>query len=122
VLSGFATSDALIAKKPDLVERTMRAIYKGTATVKAQPQAAVDSMVKHGLDKGAAEFSAKEFVPGMLASGSVPRALQENELKLRGEMLGLAADKIPAPDHVFDYSFILKAAEQLKAEGWKPKS
>jgi hypothetical protein len=78
-------------------------------------------MVKHGLDKGAAEFSAREFVPGMLASGSVPRDLQVNELKLRGEMLGLAPNKIPAPEQVFDYSFILKAAEQIKAEGWKPK-
>jgi hypothetical protein len=99
----------------------MRAIYKGLATVKASQQAAVDAMVKHGLDKGAAEFSAKEFVPGMLASGSVPRELQENELKLRGDMLGLPPDKVPPPQQVFDYSFILKAAEELKAEGWKPK-
>jgi ABC-type nitrate/sulfonate/bicarbonate transport system substrate-binding protein len=121
VLSGFATSDALIAKNPGLVQRTMRAIYKGLATVKARPQAAIDAMVKHGLDKGAAEFSAREFVPGMLASGSVPRELQVNELRLRGEMLGLPPDKIPPPEQVFDYSFILKAAEQLKGEGWKPK-
>ena len=121
VLSGFATSDALIAKNPDLVRRTMRAIYKGTATVKASQQAAIDSMIKHGLDKGAAEFSAHEFVPGMLATGSVPRALQENELKLRGDMLGVQPNKIPAPEQVFDYSFILKAGEELKAAGWKPK-
>jgi hypothetical protein len=32
-----------------------------------------------------------------------------------------ANDKIPPPEQVFDYSFILKAAEQLKAESWKPK-
>jgi ABC-type nitrate/sulfonate/bicarbonate transport system substrate-binding protein len=121
VLSGFATSDALIAKNPDLIRRTMRAIYKGTTTVKASQQAAIDSMVKHGLDKGAAEFSAREFVPGMLAAGSVPRDLQENELKLRGDMLGLPPNKIPAPALVFDYSFIHKAAEELKAESWKPK-
>jgi ABC-type nitrate/sulfonate/bicarbonate transport system substrate-binding protein len=111
----------MIAKNPDLVRRTMRAIYKGLATVKARPQAAVDAMVKHGLDKGAAEFSAREFVPGMLASGSVPRDLQANELRLRGEMLGVAPEKIPAPEGVFDYSFILKAGEELKAEGWQPQ-
>ena len=99
----------------------MRAIYKGTSTVKAHPQAAVDSMVKHGLDKGAAEFSAREFVPGMLAAGSVQRELQENELKLRGEMLSLPPNKVLPPEQVFDYSFILKAAEELKAEGWKSK-
>jgi NitT/TauT family transport system substrate-binding protein len=122
VLSGFATSDALIAKNPDLVRRTMRAIYKGLATVKAQPQAAVDSMMTHGLDKGAAEFSAKEFVPGMLASGAVPRELQVAELKLRADMLSLPPDKVPPPEQVFDYSFILKAAAELKAAGWKPQS
>jgi len=57
----------------------------------------------------------------MLATGSVSRELQENELRLRGEMLGLPPDKIPAPELVFDYGFILKAAAELKAEGWKPK-
>jgi NitT/TauT family transport system substrate-binding protein len=121
VLSGFATSDALIAKNPDLVRRVMRALYKGVSTVKADPRVAVDSMVRHGLDKGAAEFSAREFVPGMLASGSVPRDMQENELRLRAEMLGIAPDKVPPPEQVFDYSFVLKAAQELKAEGWKPK-
>jgi len=121
VLSGFATSDALIAKNPGLVQRTMRAIYKGVSTVKASPQAAIDSMTKHGLDKGAAEFSAKHFIPGMLANGNVPRDIQARELKLRGQMLGVAPDKIPAPEQVFDYRFIIKAAEQIKAEGWKPK-
>jgi NitT/TauT family transport system substrate-binding protein len=121
VLSGFATSDALIAKNPDLVRRTMRAIYKGLSTVKASQQEAVTSMVKHGLDKGAAEFSAREFVPGMLASGSVPHDLQTNELTLRAEMLGVAENKIPKPEQVFDYSFIHKAAEELKEAGWKPK-
>jgi NitT/TauT family transport system substrate-binding protein len=121
VLSGFATSDALIAKNPDLVRRTMRAIDKGIATVKAYPAVAIDSMVKHGLDKAAAEFSAREFIPGMLASGSVPRELQENELRLRAEMLGVPADKVPPPERVFDYSFVLKAAQELKAEGWTPR-
>jgi len=58
----------------------------------------------------------------MLASGAVPREMQANELKLRGEMLGLPPDKVPPPERVFDYSFILKAAEELKAAGWKPKS
>jgi ABC-type nitrate/sulfonate/bicarbonate transport system substrate-binding protein len=121
VLSGFATSDALIAKNRDLVRRTMRAIYKGVSAVKAYPQVAVASMVKHGLTQSAAEFSAREFVPGMLASGTVPRALQEKELELRGDMLGVAKDKIPPASAVFDYSFIEKAAAELKAEGWAPK-
>jgi ABC-type nitrate/sulfonate/bicarbonate transport system substrate-binding protein len=121
VLSGFATSDALIAKNPDLVLRTMRAIYKGVSTVKAYPQVAIDSMVKHGLDKSAAEFSAMHFIPGMLATGTVPRDIQERELKLRGDMLSVPPDKIPPASAVFDYSFVEKAAQELKAEGWKPK-
>jgi len=120
VLSGFATSDALIAKNPDLVRRSMRAVFKGITKVKAEPQAAAASMVGHGLDRGAAEFSARELVPRMLASGSVPREVQENELKLRADMLGLAPGKIPPPSAVFDYSFIARAAAEVKAEGWKP--
>jgi NitT/TauT family transport system substrate-binding protein len=121
-LSGFATSDALIASKPDLVRRTMRAIYKGISQVKATPSAAADSMVKHGLDKSAADYSAKEFVPRMLATGTIPRDLQESELVLRADMLSVPKEKIPAPATVFDFSFVEKAAVELKKEGWKPKS
>jgi NitT/TauT family transport system substrate-binding protein len=121
-LSGFATSDALIASNPDLVRRTMRAIYKGISQVKATPAAASDSMIKHGLDKSAAEFSAGEFVPRMLATGVIPRDLQDNEIALRADMLSVAKDKIPTAKTVFDFSIVEKAAADVKAEGWKPKS
>ncbi len=120
VLSGFATSDALIAAKPDLVRRTMRAIFKGLSTVKAMREAAVESMVKHGLERAAAEFSAATFVPGMSATGVVSHEQQQEELLLRGAMLGVAKEKILAPAQVFDFGFIEKAAAELKEQGWKP--
>ncbi len=119
-LSGFATSDALIAKNPDLVRRTMRAIYKGISQIKATPHVASESMMKHGHEKAAAEFSEREFVPRMLATGTIPRDLQENELVLRADMLSVPKDKIPAPSGVFDFSFVEQAAVAVKAEGWKP--
>ena len=118
-LSGFATSDALITRNPDLVRRTMRAIYKGISQVKAMPAAATESMVKHGLDARAAEFSAKTFVPRMLPTGTMPRDLQDNEIALRADMLGVTREKIPPASGVFDFSFVEKAAVELKAEGWK---
>ncbi len=121
VLSGFATSDALIAKNPDLVRRTMRAIFKGLSQVKATPEAAADSMAKHGLEKGAAEFSARSFVPRMLPAGTVPRDVQDNELHLRADMLGVPKDQIPPAAAVFDFHFIEQAAAELKQAGWKPE-
>ena len=44
--SGFATSDALIQKKPDTVRKFLRASYRGFQEAFANPEAAADILVK----------------------------------------------------------------------------
>jgi hypothetical protein len=52
---------------------------------------------------------------GMLSPASAQR-----ELSVRGEILNVPADKIPAVASVFDFSVMKEVVEELHASGWKP--
>jgi NitT/TauT family transport system substrate-binding protein len=118
---GHATSDALIASNPDLVRRTMRALLKGLATVKSSRAVTIATLVKHGSTPDAAAASYDIFAPSLSPTAIVSDADQQFELKLRAHMLGISEDKVPPPAQFFDFSFVRKAADELKEEGWTPK-
>ncbi|HWE74767.1 MAG TPA: ABC transporter substrate-binding protein [Stellaceae bacterium] len=119
--SGIATSDALIKANPDLVLRVIRAAIKGIAYSKAYRDRAIASVMKHGTaDRKNAEADYAAFAPELSLTGTMPADGQQMELELRGQMLGLAKDKIAKPSDVFDFSFAEKAATQLKSENWSP--
>jgi NitT/TauT family transport system substrate-binding protein len=117
--SGIATSDAMIAQHPDIVRRAMRAALKGIALTKLARDQAIDSIVKHGADRQAAGVDYEATAPELTETGTMPEEDQAFELKLRGELLSVPAK--PVAD-VFDFSFVTKAAAELKAENWKPKT
>jgi hypothetical protein len=56
----------------------------------------------------------------MALDGTIAPEVQQNEVKLRGAMMDMAADKIMSPDKVFDFSFAQKANATLAAQGLKP--
>jgi NitT/TauT family transport system substrate-binding protein len=120
--NALATSDALIAKNPDLVRRAMRAVIKGMTVTKQNRDVAIAAAMKHGVkDRGAAEADYDGAVDDLSLTGTMPLKAQQIELKVRGQMLSLPQDKILPPNQVFDFSFAQKAAAELKAENWKPK-
>jgi len=116
--SGIATSDAMIAQHPDVVRRAMRAALKGIALAKAARETTIDSIVKHGADRDSAGVDYDATAPELTDTGTMPEDDQAFELKLRGELLGVPPKKVA---EVFDFSFVEKAAAELKAENWKPK-
>ena len=119
--SGIATTDALIKANPDLARRVIRAAIKGIAYSKAYRDQAIASVMSHGTtDRKNAEADYAAFAPELSLTGTMPAEDQQLELELRGQMLGLAKDKIAKPADVFDFSFAEKAAAQLKAENWRP--
>ncbi|HXE30125.1 MAG TPA: ABC transporter substrate-binding protein [Stellaceae bacterium] len=118
--SGIATSDAMIAQHPDVVRRAMRAALKGIALAKAARETTIDSIMKHGnKDRESAGIDYDATAPELTDTGTMPEEDQAFELKLRGELLGVPPKK---DADVFDFSFVKKAAAELKAENWKPKT
>ncbi len=119
--SGIATTDALIKSNPDLVLHVIRAAIKGIAYSKGYRDEAIESVMHHGTsDRKNAEADYAAFAPELSLTGTMPVDDQQLELELRGQMLGLAKDKIAKPADVFDFSFAEKAAAQLNAENWRP--
>lgn len=117
---GYATSDALIASNPDLVRRVVRALFKGLTVVKASRADTIASLAAHGATPDAAATSYDIFSPTLSPTAIVSDENQAFELKLRAHMLGIAEDKVPPPEQFFDFSFVKKAAAELRAAGWQP--
>ncbi len=119
--NALATSDALIAKNPDLVERMVTAILKGVRAVKASRAATIASLLKHGQSDAAAVGSEYDnLIASLTDSGTMPPDAQALDLALRAEMLGIQKDKVPQPAAVFDFSFAEKANAESAAAHWQP--
>jgi len=119
--NALGTSDALIAKNPDLVKRMVRAMLKGVLTVKASRAETIATLLKHGQSN--AEAIGTEYdnlIDSLTETGTIPKDAQALDVSLRAEMLGVAKDKAPPPSSVFDFSFAEKALAELKAAHWSP--
>jgi ABC-type nitrate/sulfonate/bicarbonate transport system substrate-binding protein len=119
--NGLATSDDLIKNKPDLVERFVRATRKGMIYARNNREESIQRFA--GYMKAKPEDLAGEYDllrTLMAVDGTIAPDVQQNEVKLRGAMMDMPADKIISPSQVFDFSFAQKVNAQLAAQGWKP--
>jgi len=119
--NGLATSDDLIKKNPDLVERFVRATRKGMIFTRNNREESIERFA--GYMKAKPEELASEYDvlrTLMALDGTIPADVQQNEVKLRGAMMDLPADKIMASSQVFDFSFAQKANADLAKAGWTP--
>jgi NitT/TauT family transport system substrate-binding protein len=97
--SGFATSDAMIEKKPDTVRKFLRASYRGFETAFANPEQAADIVVKMfpASDRAIALAQIKETADIM------------NDPQVRGQGLGyLREDRMASTLGFVDKAFDLK--------------
>lgn len=119
--NGLATSDEMIKTKPALVLRFVRATMKGMAYTRLNREASIARFVKdlRATPEGAAT-GYDQLHPLMAETATISKQAQATELSLRGDMLNVAADKLPPIAGVFDFSFAEKVSAQLKAEGWTP--
>ena len=119
--NGLATSDELIRSKPDLVLRFVRATVKGMTYTRLNREASIARFVKDlkATPEGAAT-GYDQLRPLMAETATISKEAQATELSLRGDMLNVAADKLPPIAGVFDFSFADKVAAEIKAEGWTP--
>jgi len=120
--NGLATSDAVIAKNPDLVTRFVRATRKGMIYARTNRDQAIDVFIRvmKASPNGAAT-GYDELRKVMAEDGTISEDAQKTEIALRGDMLDMKPDKLPPTSSVFDFSWAKKVNEELKASGWTPK-
>ena len=119
--NGLATSEALIQKNPDLVERFVVATRKGMIFARNNREESIKRFadyMKAKPEEVAGEYDILRTL--MAVDGTIPDDVQKNEVTLRGAMLNMPKDKIPPASDVFDFSFAKKANATLVTQGWKP--
>ena len=120
--NGLATSDALIARNPGLVERFVTAVVMGMREMKASRGATLAAMARYA--KNASEQTLAEALddttPTVLANAEAAPDEREFDLQLRGSMLKMPESALPPDNKVYDYSFVEKAIASLDKSGWKP--
>ena len=120
--NGLATSDKLIAEKPDLVMHVVRALLKGQTYMSSNREQAVAMIAKYAKTEEKDAASDYEHIqPAIAKDGTVSPEVEANEIVVRSEMMDIAAAQRLKPDAVFDFGPARKAIASLAASGWKPK-
>ncbi|MCF8477362.1 MAG: ABC transporter substrate-binding protein [Pseudolabrys sp.] len=121
--NGLAASDTLIAANPGLVERMLRGTLMAVQFIKSRREEALRILQNHApkLAPGVLSGALDETAATYLEDGMVSEAARKRQLAVRGEILEMPKDKIPAIDAVFDYSLVKQASERLQAAHWRPQ-
>jgi NitT/TauT family transport system substrate-binding protein len=119
--NGLATSDKLIAEKPDLVLRMVRALLKGQTYIRTNRAQAV-AMIAHyaKTEEKDAESDYDHIQGGIARDGTVPAPVQSEEIALRSEMVDMPPAQQMKAAAIFDFGPARKALADLNAKGWKP--
>lgn len=119
--NGLATSQALIDKNPDLVERFVTATRKGMIFARDNREESIKRFADYMKAKPEEVAGEYDILRTLMArDGTIGDDVQKNEVTLRGAMLDMPKDKVPPPSAVFDFSFAEKANAALAQQGWKP--
>jgi NitT/TauT family transport system substrate-binding protein len=121
-MSGIVTSEKEVTAHRDRAVKVTRAIRKGQTYMRSFADESVDIVHKR-VPKMAREAIRDDLdgsVEDQNVAGSMSMQAARKEIALRGELLGLAPDKIIAAEKVYDFSVVADADRSLQAVGWKP--
>ena len=121
-MSGIVTSEKEMSQNRPRAEKFMRALRKGYRYMREQRDGAVDIVHKR-IPKTAREAVADDLdgsVEDQNVAGFMSMDAARKEMAIRAELLGLAPDKIPEPEKVYDFALVQDVDRALGASGWKP--
>lgn len=121
VFNGLATSDRMIAEKPETVLKMVRALLKGQTYLRTHRAQAIAMIARYAKTEEKDAASDYDHVqPAIARDGMVGAEVQADEIALRSEMLDIPAEKVLKPQDVFDFSPAQRAAADLAKADWKP--
>jgi ABC-type nitrate/sulfonate/bicarbonate transport system substrate-binding protein len=120
-LAGLVTTTKEVTEHRDRAKKFLRAPRKGPLYMMAHPEETTDAIQKRvpGSPRAAILDDVKGSIEDMDEDGAMPVESAAKELQLRGELLGISADKMPEPRKVYDFSLVLEVNKELQATGWK---
>ena len=116
--TGLAASEDLIAKRPDLVRRFLRATVKGREFLKrnkVQSLALGKKYDKSPDDVRNADYDATMEM--MTADGMEDAETQKSDIDIAKRMLNIQKD-VPV-EQIFDFRFVREVYKELRETGWE---
>jgi NitT/TauT family transport system substrate-binding protein len=119
---GLASSAAELGENRDRAKRMLRALWKGTIYLQKNPAGTMEIVRRKlpNLTPQAIDFDYRGAIEDLDTDGVISREGQMRELAERAELLKVPADKVPAPEKVYDFSLIEAVKKELAASGWSP--
>jgi ABC-type nitrate/sulfonate/bicarbonate transport system substrate-binding protein len=113
------TTEQLMMSDRPLVEKFMRATLKGFFYAREQRAGTISILMRFLRAREDSVTQIYDVVrPGMTEDGTVSEDLQRRSFD---HIIGRAALKeAPRLENIFDYSWTVKARQDLQAKGWKP--
>ena len=121
--AGFAMAEKLIYGNPVLARKIVRAIVKGARYEKAfrsETVALVGKYQKPVAHPHASEVEYDHFMRAVTPDLTFANDLIASDLAVRAALIGLAKDKIPPVDKIYDFSIVRGVNAELDASRWKP--
>jgi ABC-type nitrate/sulfonate/bicarbonate transport system substrate-binding protein len=121
-MSGIVTSEKEVTANRDRAIKMTRAIRKGQTYMRTFPAESVEIVHKRipNISPDAIRDDLDGSVEDQNVAGSMSMTAAGKEIALRGELLGMAPDKIMPAEKVYDFSVVADADRALQAAGWKP--
>lgn len=123
VVGGTATSDKVLKDERPLAKRFLRALIEGRRLMAVDREAAIEATRKRNpkVPRAALEVAYQSWKLGATKDGTVPLAVQQQEIDVRADLLKIPEAQRPKPGQVFDFSLLDEINHELDAAGWKPK-
>lgn len=112
----------LIKSDPALIEKFVRATYKGFLYAKDNRSGTIPILARHIKIKD--DLAAKSYdlaKPAMTRDGTIDGESQKSALELVKKAEGIK-EPSPVSRSLFDFSFTQKIQGELKTNGWKPEN
>jgi ABC-type nitrate/sulfonate/bicarbonate transport system substrate-binding protein len=119
---GLVTTTKEVANNRDRATKILRALWKGTLYSVEQPEGMADILQKRmpNISRQQIETDIAGAKEDVNLTGIMSPEATARELVVRGEVVGQAANTIPSPERVYDFTLIQQVIAELKAAGWKP--
>jgi ABC-type nitrate/sulfonate/bicarbonate transport system substrate-binding protein len=119
---GLVTTAKEIASNPDRVKRVLRALWKGTIYLQRERDGTLEIMQRlvPKLSRDGHVRDLEGALEDLDEDGVLPLEAARKELAVRSEIVGLASDKIPPVEKVYDFSMIRAVIAELNTANWQP--
>jgi ABC-type nitrate/sulfonate/bicarbonate transport system substrate-binding protein len=119
---GLVTTAKEIASNPDRVKRVLRALWKGTIYLQREREGTLEIMQRlvPNLSRDGHVRDLEGALEDLDEDGVLSLDTARKELVVRAEIVGLAPDKIPPVEKVYDFAMIRAVIGELAAANWRP--